>query len=333
LSYLSLVLLLSTATSAEAGLVLTPAGISDGFSLSTFASGFPSNGLGEGPIGIGFPSGGGVMVTSYASGEVVNFATDTDNQLYSGASKVGGYNLPAGLANDGGRMYMAEQGTGNIYQLNNNGTVNHLVTNIGGGVTGLAVNPTNGHLFVSIPPFGDVFDVNPSDGSFQDYSATHGNAGRTADALTFSPDGKTLYAALYNNGIAAYDVASGSQTFYSSVSGIDAGIDGMVLGTGKLAGFIYANTNFGLLLQIKLSDGSQTVIASGGSRGDFVEVDPTNGTLLLTQTDSILRLTPPSGVPEPATFTLAGLGALCLLAFGQRRRKRGADANPPLPQL
>jgi hypothetical protein len=45
------------------------------------------------------------------------------------------------------------------------------------------------------------------------------------------------------------------------------------------------------------------VIATGGSRGDFVTVDPNDGTLLLTQTDRILRLVPGVFVIPPHLLT------------------------------
>src|SRR5262245_7296665 len=69
---------------ANAGLVLTPAGVAQGFSLSTFASGFPTldsgvPGHGYGPFGIGFPAGGSVLVLD-AFGDMRRFPTDTDGQ-------------------------------------------------------------------------------------------------------------------------------------------------------------------------------------------------------------------------------------------------------------
>ena len=77
---------------------------------------------------------------------------------------------------------------------------------------------------------------------------------------------------------------------------IDSGfintLDGTAAGTGSIfGGLIFGNTNDGRLIEIDLSTLEQTLIATGGSRGDFVTVDRTNDTLLITQSDRILRST------------------------------------------
>src|SRR6185369_16156543 len=94
-----------------------------------------------------------------------------------------------------------------------------------------------------------------------------------------------------------------------------AGVDGIAIGFGALAGKIYGNTNFGELWEVSLANPSlQTLIASGGSRGDLVKVDPSNNSLLLTQSDRVVRLFAPEGggfaaaVPEPAAVTVMSIG-------------------------
>src|SRR6266480_114581 len=148
------------APAAHAVLTLTPAGSAAGFSLSTFATGFPSSSS-VGPLGIAFP-GSGVLVTDYP-GNVRLFATDTDGQsaasfppvagaIYTGTNAVG-------LAQIGSNFYMTQQGLGTVVQVNANGTFNQgIVTGIG-FATGIIADPANGHLFVS--NVSQIFDVNP----------------------------------------------------------------------------------------------------------------------------------------------------------------------------
>jgi hypothetical protein len=76
---------------------------------------------------------------------------------------------------------------------------------------------------------------------------------------------------------------------------ISGGPDGIALGAGALAGNLFVNTNSGTLVDVNLATTTQTLIASGGSRGDFVTVDPNNGTLFVTQSDRLMRLTAPTG--------------------------------------
>jgi streptogramin lyase len=307
---------------AEAGLTLTSQAQADGYKLTTFASGFPNSGAGGiGPLGIVFTNSGTVLVSSYWSSEEVTFA-DTDNQAYPGSKAVGGsysYGTDGLTKGLDGTIYMANYLQGAVYALNDDGTYKATVATGLGSVDGIATDPANGHLFVSSS--NGILDVNPANGDVVNWSATHGGSGYGSDGLTFSADGKTLYAAIYGNSVQGYDVASGTNVFITLV----AYSDGTALGYGSLAGNIFANTNDGRFLEINLKTGAQTLLASGGSRGDFVQVDP-NGTLLITQTDSILRLTPPAGggfgnpTPEPSTLVLAGLGAAGLL--GRRWRAR-----------
>ena len=95
---------------------------------------------------------------------------------------------------------------------------------------------------------------------------------------------------------------------WSSTPGRSAGgPDGIALGKGPVAGNLFVNTNGGTVVEVNLATAAKTLIASGGSRGDFVTVDPNNGTLLVTQSDRIMRLVPGVFVIPPFLTTTTTL--------------------------
>ena len=152
---------------------------------------------------------------------------------------------------------------------------------------------------------------------------THIYSGVSFDGLT--TDGVVVYAAREDGEVVGIRISDGAQVFDA---GNFAGADGVALGTGTLAGNLYVNTNYGELIQVNLATNAQTVIGTGGSRGDFVTVDPPNGSLLLDQSDSILRLNAPLGggfgpmtAPRnPSSLMLFAGGAVGLAIYGWRRK-------------
>lgn len=303
---------------AHAGLTLTAAGIAEGFTLSTFASGFTSNSSGVGPISTAYPVSGGVLATSYATGEVIRFATDSDNQVIGGVGVTvasSGYSAPTGMASAGGKVYMVEQGNGKLDQLNDDGTLNHTVpTTLSlADSTGLAADPLTGLLYVSSPGNSQIMKVDPTTG------ATSLFLNKDMDGI--ATDGTILYGA-EGGSINGYKLSDGSLVFSS---GLISTSDGAALGQGSLLGKLYVNTNDGNLYEATISGGAKVLIATGGSRGDLVSVDP-NGSLLLSQSNSLVRLTAPAGgsfntTPEPATWAAALMGAGVLAYFGRRTRQ------------
>lgn len=266
---------------AKADMSLTGAGVADGFTLTTFASGFPtSNSIG--PFGVAFTTTGGVMTTD-GPGNIRLFPTDTDGQV-AGSAPVAtnlGIGNAKSLAQNGNIIYNAE-GSGTVDQLNQDGTINRTVASgISGVPNGLLFNPSTNHLLIATSLNNLISDINPATGSVTPFLSVAG-----PDGISLSPGGTTLYVASQGSSILGFNTTTKSQVFSASI----ATVDGIALGTGSLAGDIFGNTNDGRVVEVNLATGIQTVIAAGGSRGDFVTVDPHNGSLLLTQTDSILRL-------------------------------------------
>ena len=156
-------LLFARAETAGAAMTLTLAGSSAGFTLTTFADGFPSSG-GVGPVGIQVTSTGSVIVSSYAAGKNAVFATDTDGQHYSGAAiSASSYSTPSGIAISGGIIYQVLQGPG-VKLIKIDASGNFIATVVTGltSATDVLVNPANGHLFISTPGVGNIWDYNPS---------------------------------------------------------------------------------------------------------------------------------------------------------------------------
>jgi PEP-CTERM motif len=313
------ILTLMTSGVAQAAAVLTAAGAAD-FTLSTFADTFPNTGFCCGPLGIAFPTTGGVMVADYP-GNVRVFATDTDNQLAS-AGVVGqnfGGNNGVGLASLGGNIYLTEQSAGKVVQLNNNGTLNHQVALIG-FATGIAANSAAGLLYVSNGS-STIFSVTPT-GTVATFATTFSGV----DGLTVNAANTILYGEVGGH-IVGFSTATGAQVFDSG--GIPGGPDGTAIGlSGTIANELFVNTNGGTVVEVDLSTLAQSTILTGGSRGDFVTVDPITNTLLITQTDSILRLTPISGgftggVPEPSTWAMMILGFMGVGFMAYRRKQNG----------
>lgn len=306
---------------AHAALSLTAAGIADGFSLSLFVDQVPSSGYCCGPLGIATNSLGQVVLQDYPAGRNFVF-NDVDGQHFSAAlssAPFSSISYGAAIANSGGTLYATNNDAGQIvYRLNANGSINAPLTAAGVGGHGLWTNPANGHLVASN---GSVInDINPLTGTF-----TTIVRGVDVDGVSVSPDGAVIYGA--GGGHVFGWNYSGTLVYDSGNLGSPDGT-GVIQGNNLFSGNIIANANDGNVWLLDPKAHTSVIIASGGSRGDYVGVDNTNGTLFLTQTDSVYRLscgpncqfTTVPGVPEPETYALmlAGLG---VLGFATRRRK------------
>ncbi len=277
-------------TGVSGNLALTTAGINAGFDLSLFATHFPTA-FGIGPLGIAFPtpSSGNthpVLVSNFPGG-VQLFPDDVDGQDSATTPTAQNYGFldALGLAQLGNAIYMTGK-NGLVIQIKPDGSFDQNIVNLGGQLNDIVPDPTNGHLFVAFQD-GGIDDVDPLAKVFTPFISLP-----NSDGLVLSPDGNILYVESSGH-ILGFNTSTNQQVFDS---GFISGADGTALGAGKLAGFLFVNTNYGEVWQVDLSNpNNKTLIARGGSRGDFVKVDPYDGSLLLTQTDSIYRLHAPSG--------------------------------------
>ncbi len=219
-------------------------------------------------------------------------------------------------------MYAVNQGNGQLLKLNANGTLNSTVATGPGFATGMTA--ANNNLYVSNVGSGSVYKIDPTIPTTSAVITGYAIDGVTADASN-----NVLYGTSVGGGntrVYGFNLTTGA--FKGFDSGYIGGADGAAVGTGSLAGNIFVNTDYGELWEVNVATSVQTLIASGGSRGDLVAVDP-NGSVLLTQTDTVLRLTAPAGssfdpggaTPEPGTTGMM-LSGLVAVVYGLRRRAR-----------
>jgi hypothetical protein len=322
---------LAIASPKAHALVLTPAGIADGFTLNEFVSGFPNSGLfGVGPLGMAVNSAGNVIVNSGADGLNYVFKDVNGQTVGDALSSTPSPGFPPAYAFSNGSVWGStgfSPHSGNpadaLVKFNNDGTVNTIYSNI--PVTnGLWTNPVNGHLLGA--GCSGIIDIDVSGATPTFRVVTSADS----DGVTVSPDGKTVY----DTRVARYDIATGTLV-YGPFS-VPAP-DGMgVISGGALNGDIVVNSNEGSVYLLD-AKGNATIIADGGSRGDYTSPDRTDGSLLLTQTDSIWRLSIKGGtigggpggpsVPEPSTWAMMLLGFVGLGWLGYRGpRSRSASA-------
>jgi hypothetical protein len=272
-------------------LTLTPSSSGAGYGISIFATDFPVQ-LGIGVTSVLFRDQGGILVSDM-SGNVRLFSNDTDGQsaAYIAPGQFFDYGGAVDLAKVGGNNYLTQQSAGKLVQVNDTGNfVKEIVSSLF-NASGMVVNPKNGHLFVD-DAIDTISDVDPKTGSTRDFVK-----GVNGYGLAISSDGGTLYAADFvANHVVGYDTSTAKMTFDSGT--IAGGPNGLALGTGRFSGHLYVSTMDGALLDINLSSRNQTMIATGGERGDFMSFDPNDGSLFVTQTDRIVRVKFPAG---PAT--------------------------------
>ena len=249
---------------------------------------------------------------------------DTDGQTIGSAlSSVASGSYVTAYATAGGQAYGSNGFPGQFVQFNPDGSVNHILT----GVTatsdlGMWGNPVDGHIIASSS--AGLIDINPlANGGLGSFRVI--NASGNGDGVSVSPDGKTAYSE--QGSINGYDIATGALVFNSGFLFPSPDGTGVITSTNGLNGDIIVNNNNGEIDLLDPNTLAMTVIATGGSRGDYASPDTNNGTLFLDFADVVGRLScgqgcsiggPPPTVPEPGSLILLGSGLAALLGFKKR---------------
>jgi len=310
---------------ASAPPVLTAAGLSLGFTLSTIVSGLPGNGSSYDVLGSVVNSDGNIVLNNAATRTNYVFK-NVDGQVAGDAlSSVSYSGFASAFAYANGAIWSSADG-GHLARLNNDGSVAQVFSNINAN-QGMWTNPITGHLIAG----NTLIDIDVSD--INNPSFTTIVSGFSADGVTVSPDGKYAY------GSYGTIVDLTTKQFVNPGFGSVSGADGMGVisasGNPDLDGDIIVNTTSGNIVLVDHITFAQTIIASGGGYGDYTSPDYTTGTLMLSSSNNLMRLScgkgcgigsgpvdpPPVGaVPEPETYALmlAGLG---VVGWMSRRRR------------
>ena len=316
------VALLAGASSAGAALTLTPTGVRDGFNLTTVVGGYLGN---YGPLAEGILPDGNFITGSLSTDRIYVFK-DVDGQTLSSALIATPYTFTTSNPNyamttAGGQVYGAQLFGGAYEMFHNDGSFTAMTGAVASytDYLGMWGDPVNGHI-ISASDSG-LIDIDPATGAVRVI-----DAGLFPDGVTISTDGKTVY--VENGGeIQSFDYTTGAH-LNSYPTGHSPDGTGVIAG-GKFSGDIIVNDNDGTVGLLDPTTGTFDIIASGGTRGDFVSNDRNNGTLFLSQQDQVARLSCGTGctiggggggVPEPATWTMLIVGLGALGAVSRRRR-------------
>lgn len=273
----------ATSTCTSAAGVPGPAIGAAGFASSLYATGFASSNIysGVGPVGLVMDSSGVLYVTDNADGELYTVPAG------GGVATVLARDQLFGLAeSSSGRLYGATLG-GNIYEVDK--TTGALIRNVAnvGSSEGIGFDPLSGDLFVDSTMNNEIIRVSNLENGLPVTTSVYA-AGAPLDGIDFGADG-TLYVA--GPGV-VYSVSGTNQPPRHNLVPVAQlpAPDGTAAGGTPGSQFLAVNENNGNIMQVGLATGAQSLIASGGTRGDFVTVGP-DGCLYATQSTSIELVT------------------------------------------
>ncbi|MGH8489662.1 MAG: hypothetical protein ACREXS_12560 [Gammaproteobacteria bacterium] len=306
---------------------LTSTAEARGFTCSTFADEFIVGPGRAGPLDVAFIAPfefpgtgdtGDVLVTERSTGRVRVFPTDRDGQhagstpgVLTGPDPAYGLGNAAGVARLFGAFYLAQQTEDRVIQIAPDGTFIDVVAGGIDNATGIVADPANSRLFVSQAGGSPnvVYEVNPFTQTKDIFLAEPADGLEIASTPAINLGFPVLYLARAD-GIRGYDIATQELVFNSGpIAGITGGPDGVVAAPFRLVGAslasatvvnpLYVNTTGGQLVEIDVGTNEQTVIGTGGSRGDFIRLSPSGCFLLLSQSDRVLNVRLPNTLFGP----------------------------------
>jgi len=127
------------------------------------------------------------------------------------------------------------------------------------------------------------------------------------DGMSISADGQHIWAANRSHDSVQEFSRPGSNGMISLLANVPVGrgVDGIAIARGDapggVANNVFVNDNDGTIVRIDTNKGNAvSVVASGGSRGDFATVGP-DGCFYVTQSDRVVKLRRASSRPPPPT--------------------------------
>ena len=313
---------LAMATSAQAALTLTAQATTDGFTLTRFYADSTQYGV----LGTANTAAGNIIGAGYARGQLYLFNNVDGQSFGSQTLTVNAGFTPTSIATLGTTSYVNALGSGyfRVDQSTLALTALTLDTSFQAGY-GLWANQTTGHLLASRLGSG-IVDIDPLTGHVT--QVTQGSFNNIFyDGVSVSSDGTIVYGADLNGGrIRGFNILTGAEVLNVAEPGRGPDGSGVISGT-QYDGFVVSNNNDGTLALINPLTQAQTIIATGGARGDLVGADRSTGTLLLAVGTDVYRLGIAGGsigggpaVPEPATWLVMLLGFFGLGAALRRHR-------------
>jgi len=309
---------------------------------TVFVTGVPSCTIpsgGAGPVGLVFdPSH--FFTTDYCNGTTYRFPLTGGDVSSPEASAQNGLNQ--GIAVSGGAYYGLAGSNSNIapglyaFDPNTLAVTGPMIAPFSKPsavvVDPVSPDPTNPDLFVSTS--SGIFRVHNPNSVAMVTQFVRGNF----DGLYFTSDGARLYGAEVSvQHVFGFD-RSATQVldvdlFGHGPDGVAVAKDNAMIGSMDVSGNVFVNSNDGSIERIDTNNGNTvSVVAMGGSRGDFVTVGPDN-CLYATQSDRIVKLAPcffrpptPLCAPVPVTGCQAAASREASLLV----RKRSSAAKNAL---